>query len=297
MTDRSTLTLAAGPLSLVLEPGSGGSIARFDYRARDGQRVPVLRGVDGEPDSMLAYAHFPLVPYVNRIRDGRFTFRGREVRIEPNLPGDPSPLHGDGWLSPWRVERSGAAEAELVYDHAPGEWPWPYEARQSFALDPGGLTLTVACTNSGEEPMPCGLGCHPYFPCTPDTVLDTGVDCVWTIDERVLPVEKVPADGRYDLRNRKVCRQGLDHGFSGWSGRARIEDPALPFAIEVSSADARFFQLYSPTEQPIFVAEPVSHANAALNEPEERWNALGLRVLAPGERMALTMRIDVLPRG
>ena len=53
---------------------------------------------------MLDAASFPLVPYVNRIRDGRFTFRGREVRLAPNMAGDPSPLHGQGWLSPWTVE-------------------------------------------------------------------------------------------------------------------------------------------------------------------------------------------------
>ena len=56
-------------------------------------------------------ASFPLVPYVNRIRGGRFTFRGREVRLAPNMAGDPSPLHGQGWLSPWQVERAGRVDA------------------------------------------------------------------------------------------------------------------------------------------------------------------------------------------
>jgi aldose 1-epimerase len=59
----------------------------------------------------------------------------------------------------------------------------------------------------------------------------------------------------------------------------------------MSSPNARFFQLYSPQAGSIFVAEPVSHANAALNEPEERWADLGLRVLEPGESMRLDMRI------
>jgi len=45
------------------------------------------------------------------------------------------------------------------------------------------------------------------------------------------------------------------------------------------------------------VAEPVSHANAALNEPEADWAELGLRVLEPGEEMALAMRLEVRPAG
>jgi aldose 1-epimerase len=37
----------------------------------------------------------------------------------------------------------------------------------------------------------------------------------------------------------------------------------------------------------------VSHANAALNEPESRWPELGLRVLEPGESMRLRMHLSV----
>jgi len=43
----------------------------------------------------------------------------------------------------------------------------------------------------------------------------------------------------------------------------------------------------------LFVAEPVTHANAALNEPEEDWAALGLQILPPGESMILEARLEV----
>ena len=66
------------------------------------------------------------------------------------------------------------------------------------------------------------------------------------------------------------------------------EHPAKHFII-----NARFFQLYSPASGGIFVAEPVTHANAALNAPEEQWDELGLRVLEPGEEMRLDMRLEV----
>lgn len=289
------LPLASENLSLVLAPGVGGCIARFDYDAGRGGKIPLLRGVDGEPESVLDAASFPLVPYCNRIRGGAFRFRHRNVTLARNMPPDPSPLHGQGWLSRWEMLRSNSREAELRFDHAAGEWPWHYEALQHFTLDPNGLTVALTCRNLSDEPMPCGLGQHPYFPCTSETRLDTGVTSAWTIDEEVLPVHQVPAEGRYDLRNRRVCCQGLDNGFGGWSGRARMEDPALPFAIEMSSPEARFFQLYSPREGGLFVAEPVTHANAALNEAEARWVKLGLRVLEPGESMALTMRLELLP--
>lgn len=287
------IILHSGPLELAINPSIGGSIARFELAAQDGRNFPLMRGCNSRSANVLNAACFPLVPFVNRIRGSRFTFRGREVVLAPNMAGDANVLHGQGWLSHWHVLFAREAEAELVFEHQSGAWPWTYEAREHFALDDGGLTVRLECLNTSTEAMPCGLGQHPYFHCGEGTMLDTMVTHAWEIDDQVLPVAKVPAQGRFDLRDRQVCGQGLDHGFGGWGGSARLSDPEWPVRLEMSSPEARFFQLYSPASGGLFVAEPVSHANAALNAPEEEWPELGLRVLAPGEEMALTMRIAV----
>jgi aldose 1-epimerase len=294
MPTQDTIELTAGALRLELSPSIGGSISAFEWIDSTGAR-PILRKCHSPLEKVLDAASFPLVPYVNRIRGGRFSFRGREVRIAPNMAGDPSPLHGQGWLGPWRVEEQGARRAVLSFRHQAAEWSWDYEARQAFALDDRGLSVTLSCTNTGADPMPCGLGQHPYFPCGPETRIDTQVTHVWTIDEQVLPVDKVPATGRFDLRNRLVCGQDLDHGFGGWNGSATMTDPDWPYEVRLSSPDAHFFQLYSPSDGGIFVAEPVSHANAALNAPEDQWAELGMRVLDPGESMKLDLRLEVRP--
>jgi len=286
------IVLTAGSLELQICPSIGGSIARFDL-VEAGRLTPILRGCSGIPANVLEAASFPLVPFVNRIAGGRFNFRGREVVLAPNMAGDPSPLHGQGWRSPWSVVSAGPDQAELSFEHAEGEWPWSYAARQRFRLDEGWLEITLTCQNRSREPMPCGLGQHPYFHCTSETRLRTEVANVWTIDQDVLPVERIAATGRFDIRNGPVCGRDLDHGFDGWDGFAAISDPASPFEIRMSSRDVHFFQLYSPEQGGIFVAEPVTHANAALNAGEEKWGALGMRILSPGEEMALTVRLNI----
>lgn len=295
MASETAFMLAVGKLRLVLNPSIGGSISAFEWIDADSRR-PILRKCNSESQNVLDVASFPLVPFSNRIRGGRFAFRGREVRQQPNMAGDPNPLHGQGWLSGWSVEEATDDRAVLGFHHEAGEWPWDYEAGQEFGLDEGGLSLRLTCRNISDQPMPCGLGFHPYFPCGSDTRIDTRVADAWTIDEHVLPVEKVPAEGRYDLRNRPVCGQGLDNGFGGWDGDARMTDPKWPYEVRLRSSDAKFFQLYSPSEGGIFVAEPVSHANAALNAPETQWPELGMRVLEPDEAMSLDMRIDVIAK-
>ena len=286
------LTLSSSELDLELSPSIGGAISRLTYVGEGGPR-PILREGHSPLQNVLEAASFPLVPFVNRVRGGSFSFRGRTVSLEPNMAGDTSPLHGQGWLNPWMVEESGDGSAILSYRHEPGEWPWAYSTRQEFRLDGPVLDLALTCRNDSSELMPSGLGQHPYFPCTAQTRLDTEVGFAWTIDAQILPVAKVPATGRYDLRDRLICGQDLDNGFEGWSGRVVMNDADWPYELELSSPQARFFQIFSPASGGFFVAEPVTHANAALNASEPDWPELGLRILEPGEEMRLEMRIEV----
>ncbi|MEO5774897.1 MAG: aldose 1-epimerase [Sphingomicrobium sp.] len=288
----ASITLAAGPLRLVVDPEIGGGISSFDWV--DGRTLPVLHSGSSHGPSPLHMASFPLVPFVNRVRGGGFSFRGKQVRLSPNLTGDISPIHGQGWLAPWTVDSANEREANLTFRHPAGEWPWEYESRQRLSLDDRGLSYRLRCGNLSDSPMPCGLGIHPYFPCGPETRLDTRVEYSWTIDEHVLPVDKVPAEGVLSLSNRLVCGQKLDHGFGGWGGHARISDRSWPFAIEFASPTAKFFQLYSPAEGGFVAAEPVTHANTAMNAPEEQWPELGFEVVEPGNEMVLDVRIDVI---
>jgi aldose 1-epimerase len=289
---QDVLTLSSGILELQLSPSIGGAISQLAWIG-DGGRRAILRQSHTPLENVLDASSFPLVPFVNRIRGGCFSFRGRRVQLSPNMKGDPSPLHGQGWTSEWRVESSSGDEAVLAFDHNPDEWPWAYEARQHFRVEANALHLQLTCLNGSSEAMPCGLGYHPYFPCGPQTRIQTEVREVWTVDENVLPVARMPAVGRYSIGDDPVCGRGLDNGYGGWSGRALLTDAGWPFEVELSSPQARFFQLYSPDRGGIFVAEPVTHANAALNEPEQDWEGLGIRILEPGEEVQLQARIAI----
>lgn len=290
----ATITLRAGSLEVGLLPAVGGCIVGFD-RVAKGRRQPLLRRSGSTIADVGDASCFPLVPFANRIRGGTFACDGRLVTLAPNMAGDASPLHGQGWRAAWRVSAAGDSDAVLSFHHAAGEWPWAYEATQHFALDPDGLSLELSCRNLSRERMPCGLGFHPYYPCTAATVLDTKVASAWTVDAAVLPVANVPATGRYDLRERRICGQSLDNGFDGWGGEARITWPGEPVSLRLSSPDAGRFQVYSPPGGGLFVAEPVQNANAALNQPQEQWDALGLTLLEEGQSSVVHARFDVLP--
>ena len=285
------IELRAGNLELVLSPEVGGSIARFDFR-NGGQAIPIFRPAPAHSRNVLEAGCFPVVPFANRVRGGAFHFRGRTVTLRPNMAGEQLPLHGQGWLANWQLGSATAASADLLFEHKAGEWPWTYEARQQISIDPGALEITLSCRNLSEDDMPCGLGHHPYFPCSPTTVLHAETGGVWTIDSEILPVAKVKPDGRYDLRHAQICGRGLDNGYDGWTGRADLTWPehALSAAI---LAPTPLLQIYAPAQGGLVVIEPVTNANAALNAPENEWASCGLRILKQYEECSLTVRFEL----
>jgi aldose 1-epimerase len=286
------LILRAEGVEAGLRPGVGGALTHFTDLTGP-EPIDLLRRAAPGFTDVLDSSLFPLVPYCNRIRDGRFSFGGHDVRLAPNLPGQKHPLHGQGWRGVWTVVEAGVSSAELVFEHPAGEWPWAYEARLKAWLKDRALNITLDCKNLADDVMPCGLGLHPYYPCDAQTVLDTHVTDVWTVDDEVMPVACIPATGRYDVQQRRVCGLGLDNGYDGWSGEALISWPNKGRALRLSSMAPRF-QLFSPPEGGLIAAEPVTNANAALNRPEGEWERLGLWLLKPGHSASMSARFQAL---
>jgi aldose 1-epimerase len=230
----------------------------------------------------LETACFPLVPYANRIAHGRFAFRGRMVRLARNFGMHPHSLHGLGWQSRWEIAEVGDAHVVLAHRYGgEGDWPWAYRAEQRFALTGDGLEVALTLTNSGDEPMPAGLGLHPCFPVQPETRLTFRAAAMWLADADMLRTESAPPDHFADwTRGARIAGHGLiDNAFEGWDGAARLDG----LAITARGADA--LHLYVPPGQGYCCIEPVSHLPDAFNRD------LPADALAPGAAWTLTMRL------
>jgi aldose 1-epimerase len=292
MDENTTLVrLAAGSLHLVLAPDAGGAVAAF-YGERHGARFDWLRPAGADAlarRDLFAMASFPLLPWCNRIRDGRAHFGGRDIAIAPGHPAAPSgrhPLHGIGWLRPWRVAKATptCVRLELTVE-ADVQWPWRFEASQLFELDPAELRCALTLTNLDTSPMPAGIGHHPYFPHRAGTRLQAQTAAMWRGDAEVMPVALERTAEVARLREgAQLSDLDLDNNFTGWQRQARIEWPLDSRALVMTAeSPLDFFVLYCPRGADHFCAEPVSQCTDALNlsanhGPEE----VGGAVLAPG---------------
>jgi aldose 1-epimerase len=290
----SVISLRAGRAELGIAPGIGGSIAH--YRWVDGTSVVdwlrPARAADLASQLADRLACFPLVPFSNRVRDGRFEFRGHSVRLPLNQLPERHAQHGHGWQAPWTLVERAADHLAIAYEHAADEWPFPYRARQDFSLAEDQLRITLSVANIGHEAMPVGLGWHPYFPRTARCRLEAAVAAMWATDNEVMPVALVRADPRLDSADGlPLDATALDNVFTGWQGQATIVWPERRARLAIDTdPPLGFLVVYSPPGEDYFCVEPVSHCTDAFNLAAQGRGDTGMLTLDAGASLSATVR-------
>ena len=140
------IRLVAGDTRLEVSPTDGGRISSFSVAGRE-----LLVTDRGDP---MSWGSYPMAPFAGRVRDGRFSFDGRDYQLPLGFP--PHAIHGVVFDHPWQVDDPTTLSIEL----GP---PWPFAGRvvQRFSLEPGRLQVTLEL--QAAERMPASLGWHPWF--------------------------------------------------------------------------------------------------------------------------------------
>lgn len=290
-----TVTIADGVSEAVIVPGLGAGLASYDF-VLDGNRAPLFRPCrDLATAKPFDLANNLLVPWSGRISGGGFPFGGRFHALSPNLEGEPLPIHGNGFSSRWTLMDQAPRRAVLTL-HSDGPGPYRYDAEVTYALDAGALTMTLKVRHGGIQPLPYGLGLHPWFPRTPGTTLRVAAKTVTLEDSRHLPAGQIGVASRQDWdfsTPRHLPGAWINNDFSPWDGRAEIEwtDRGLGLAVDTGGdPHLTTYILYSPaSDADFFCVEPVTHPVDAHNCPGGP-KANGLVVLCSGETFAVSCR-------
>jgi aldose 1-epimerase len=186
-------TIASGDHQAVIVE-VGGGVRAYRYQGRD--------YLDGYTDREMApfAAGQVLVPWPNRIRDGRYTAHGLQQSLPLTEPDLHNASHGLArWLL-WQLDEatSGGVRLSCRIPAQPG-YPWTLQLGTRWAVDAEGLSATHTATNLSDTPAPFGAGAHPYVR-LPDTAVEDVVLTVparsrLAVDDRLLPTESVPVAG------------------------------------------------------------------------------------------------------
>ena len=175
-----------------------------------------------------------LIPWPNRLQDGRYEFDGHSHQLPLNEPERGNAIHGLVRSSPWTAgEREpNRVVMEHLLHQQPG-YPFSVALRLEYVLSDQGLSVSTTATNVGATACPYGAGAHPYLTLGTATVDSVSLCApgrtVLHSDERGVPVGEVPVEGTdYDFRRpRSIGATKLDNAFADFErdedGRVRVE--------------------------------------------------------------------------
>jgi aldose 1-epimerase len=279
------LEIRHGPLSaVVVELGAG----LRSYRVA-GREV-----LDGYPaDAPITGSRgLPLLPWPNRVEDGRYTFGGEELQLPIDDLAAHSAIHGLTRWVPWTVVEHAPSRVGLgttIYPR-PG-YPFTLSVRVTYALSEEGLRVELAATNEGSRAAPYGAGHHPYL-----AVASGGVDDARlhvpsargpTFGARTLPepdrdLGGTPLDFREPRRigdlELAVCYSDLTRDADG---RARVRLDGTTLWLDETFA---FVLLFTGESLPVPSERRRGLAVEPMTCPANAFRTgVGLTVLAPGQ--------------
>lgn len=295
---QSTLRLEKGKALLEIMPQIGGAVKswRFDekdiFYARSDEALTAQSGVP--------VAAYPLVPYSNRIAEGRFSFGDEDYQLAPNMKGSPHPIHGNGWENAWKTGHKTESHAILFFDFKPDvsdgsdlQWPFAYRAALSYTLFEKSLEIEIVLENRDTKPQPVGIGFHPFLCADPAARLSFSSRNVWLTQHDGLPEKRVAAEGTWSFgESVSFYDRSLDNVFTEFGGDALLKRGDGGPSIKLS-ADPVFSHLvvFSPQGSNFVALEPVSMMTDGFNHPEIADR--GVRILKTGERFGGKMRFTV----
>ncbi len=238
-----------------------------------------------------------LVPWPNRIRDGKWTHQDKTLQLALTEPAKGNASHGLLRYFPYRPVMQSATSVTLEAPIFPQTgYPFELATRVTYALTEDGLTVTHVLRNDGTAEAPVAIGTHPYFRIgdvpSDELVLRVAADTHIDVDERSNPVGESPVDGTpFDLRSgRRVADLDLDDGFGGVPAEGGGAEHSLtaPDGRQVilwGDENMRYVQVFTPRD---FVGEDGQPRTAVAIEPmtapANAFNSgAGLRWLAPDE--------------
>lgn len=281
---------------------SGAALRSLTFRGRE--------LVDGFAEDEMAYGGRGqlLVPWPNRVRDGQYSFGGRDLQLPLTEPRRHNASHGLARWVAWSVEEHTGHSVSLQYRlMAQTGYPWTLDLHVAYDLSADGLTVTQTATNTADEPAPYASGAHPYLRVGAGPVdgLELTVPAATRLlvdDERLLPTGREAVDGTpYDFRvARPVRGTALDQPFTDLerdpSGVATtvLRDPASGNGVALwVDHQHPWLQLYTGDDVPAtarrsLAVEPMTAPPDALRSGED------LLVLAPDETVSVVWGIRAL---
>jgi len=301
---RLILTDANGNNSVTVVPTIGALVEQVTLNRRQLLR-PVSKDVspDGVSpvsqadeerwlDGLKTYPGMLLAPWVNRTKDGRYTWKNKEYNLPINEPDRNNSLHGFVYNKVFKLQTTVTNEdfalVVLMYDNKDEElpgYPWKFQFSVEYKLEKGNFSATLRAKPLNEtDEFPFCAGWHPYFYGATDSLQFVGTinNCVVEIpsgrkistDERLIPTGN---STEFPAFSGPLSNQFFDSSISvSKPNGARDGVPVIETKFKSNTMTIGLWQnfqefpivhIYTPDTRDAMALEPVSDLANCFNSP------------------------------
>ena len=192
-----------------------GGVREYEVRGRR-----LLDGY-GEDEMCSAARGQLLIPWPNRLRDGRYRFDGQEYQVPVSEPEKNNAIHDFLRYESWTVAEP--TDDRVVMEHTlhpRASYPFALRVLSEYRVSREGLSARVTATNLGRRPCPYGMGVPPYLRVDDETLELSWLEAPGAVqlmtDEQAIPVGTADVSGTpYDFRtSTRILGSELDTAFT-----------------------------------------------------------------------------------
>jgi aldose 1-epimerase len=238
------------------------------------------------------YKSAKLIPFPNRIKDGKYTFKGKTYQLPINHLAENNAIHGLLYNKPFIVKKmenddsSALLQLEYSYNRELEGYPFAFLLHLEFILNINGLKIKTTVVNKGNSEMPFADGWHPYF----------------TLQESVNNLSLlIPGSKKIEVDN-KMIPTGIKSDMDNFDKLTKISDSLFDTTYSIDTETIattqlsshsknlsihvwqetglnkyNFVQVYIPPDRNSVAIEPMTSLADAFNNKE------GLIILKPGD--------------
>lgn len=279
------ITLKTAKSQLQIIPSLGGTLANLQL-FNGKESISILDSYESADDAnaKAGYKSHFLLPFPNRMKDGKYTFEGEKYQFPVNDTNTNNNLHGFLETLPMEItkkeEKENRATINLkgTFEGLP-YYPFPFSFFVTYNLTDSQLTIQIKIKNRGNTKMPIGFGWHPYFKLGTQKVNDLKMqfpDCqIVKSDERMMPTGKTSAYTTFS-KLETIGNTNLDNCFKlnhsdSKKVRIRLKSETVTLNVWQQTDMFPYFQIYTPDHRQSIAIEPMTCNVDAFNNENGLW--------------------------
>jgi aldose 1-epimerase len=296
----SKIILENKTLQLTVDSDEGAGVAAF-FVKQGGALLPIFLD-SSKKTHELNCSNFLMIPYSNRVEDGKFTFEGKEHQLKTPVA---HAMHGDVKDRPWSIEKVSKTSVCCSFDFRKFQvinWPWHFSATVEYTLLDNILHSKIILKNESDSNMPAGVGWHPFFSRALTCEGEPVYLCMQVENEypdangnRIPSGPPQPLAANHDFSKEKELLKDdfFDTCFTGYNGNGTITWPESKVRLHFKcSLNCKHLVMFNPN-MPYFCIEPVTNATNGFNLLAQGDKDSGIVVLAPQEKLTAEFNIII----